>query len=172
MGIKQFNGEWVAREDRVRFRFNTTEGEDYSFWLTRRIVQGLIAGTQHTAVKTLEKVHTPVVAQAVQAFQQQAVAQQAANFEASYEAAPQRPLGEDPLLVIGVVINQQDAQTSVEFQLSTGQSVHVQMPLHVVQIMVTLLNKLQETAQWGVGLVDAESGFGGPSVLNESTVMH
>jgi hypothetical protein len=151
MSIKQFNGEWVAREDRVRFRFNTSEGEDYSFWLTRRIVQGLIAGTQHTAVKTLEKAHAPVVAQAVQAFQQQAVAQQA-NFQKDYEAAPQKPLGEEPLLVIGLVISQQDEQTSVEFQLSTGQSAHIQMSLHVVQIMVTLLNKLQETAQWGVGL--------------------
>lgn len=154
MGIKQFNGEWVAREDRVRFRFNTSEDEDYSFWLTRRIVQGLIAGVQHTAVKTLEKTHAPVVAQAVQAFQQQAVAQQA-NFQQNYEAAAQKPLGEEPLLVIGLVIQQKDEQTSVEFQLSNGQSVHIQMQQHVVQVMVTLLNKLQETAQWGVGLNEA-----------------
>ena len=154
MGIKQFNGEWVAREDRVRFRFNTSEDEDYSFWLTRRIVQGLIAGAQHTAVKTLEKTHAPVVAQAVQAFQQQAVAQQA-NFQQNYEAAKQQPLGDEPLLVIGLVIQQQDDQTSVEFQLSSGQSVHIQMQQHVVQVMVTLLNKLQETAQWGVGLQEA-----------------
>lgn len=151
MGIKQFNGEWVAREDRVRFRFNTSEDEDYSFWLTRRIVQGLIAGVQHAAVKTLEKTHAPVVAQAVQAFQQQAVAQQA-NFQQNYEAAAQKPLGEEPLLVIGLVITQQDEQTSVEFQLCNRQRVHIQMQQHVVQVMVTLLNKLQETAQWGVGL--------------------
>ncbi|WP_310626438.1 hypothetical protein [Limnohabitans sp.] len=154
MSIKQFNGEWVAREDRVRFRFNTSEGEDYSFWLTRRIVQGLIAGTQHTTVKTLEKTHAPEVAQAVQAFQQQAVAQQA-DFQQDYQAATQHPLGEEPLLVVGLVINQQDEQISVEFQLSTGQSVHIQMEQHVVQVMVTLLNKLQGTAQWGVGLLEA-----------------
>ena len=153
MSIKQFNGEWVAREDRVRFRFNTSEGEDYSCWLTRRILQGLIAGAQHTAVKTLEKTHAPEVAQAVQAFQQQAVAQQA-NFQQNYQGAAQHPLGEEPLLVIGLVIHQQDEQTSVEFQLSIGQSVHIQMAQHVVQVMVTLLNKLQETAQWGVGLPD------------------
>lgn len=151
MGIKQFNGEWVASEDRVRFRFNTTEGEDYSFWLTRRIVQGLIAGTQHTAVKALEKTHAPVVAQAVQAFQQQAVAQQT-NFQEKYEAAAQKPLGDKPLLVIGLSIQQQDQQTTLAFQLSTGQSVRIQISQHVAQVMVTLLNKLQAIAQWGVGL--------------------
>ena len=151
MGIKQFNGEWVAREDRVRFRFNTTEDEEYSFWLTRRIVQGLIAGTQRTAVKALEKKHPPQVAQVMQAFQQQAVAQQA-NFQQNYQAAPQKPLGDEPVLVVGLVINQHDEQTAVDFQLITGQNIRIQMAQHVVQVMVTLLNKLQDSAQWGVGL--------------------
>ena len=150
MGIKQFNGEWVALEDRVHFRFNTTEGEEYRFWLTRRIVQALIAGTQHTAVKTLEKNHSPQVAQAMQAFQQQAVAQQA-NFQDHYQDAAEKPLGEEPLLVAGLVINQNNAKIALEFQLSNGQSLQIQMGQHVVQVMVTLLNKLQETAQWGVG---------------------
>jgi len=154
MSIKQFNGEWVAVEDRVHFRFNTSEGEEYRFWLTRRIVQALIAGTQHTAVKTLEKNHPPQVAQAMQSFQQQAMAQQA-NFQDNYEGAADKPLGEEPLLVIGLAINQNDEQMQIEFQLSTGQSLHIQMTSHVVQVMVTLLNKLQETAQWGVGWHEA-----------------
>ena len=150
MSIKQFNGEWVAAEDRVHFRFNTSEGEEYRFWLTRRIVQALIAGTQHTAVKTLEKTHPPQVAQAMQSFQQQAMAQQA-NFEGGYEGAAEKPLGETPLLVVGLAIHQNGERIEIEFQLSTGQNLHIQMTSHVVQVMVTLLNKLQETAKWGVG---------------------
>ncbi len=167
MGIKQFNGEWVALEDRVHFRFNTTEGAEYRFWLTRRIVQALIAGTQHTAVKTLEKNHSPQVAQAMQAFQQQAVAQQA-NFQDHYQDAAEKPLGEEPLLVVGLVINQNNEQIAVEFQLSNGQSLQIQMGQHVVQVMVTLLNKLQETAQWGVGL---HEGVEAP-VLTSDTTQH
>ena len=87
----------------------------------------------------------------MQAFQQQAVVQQA-NFQENYQAAPQKPLGEEPVLVVGLVINQHEAQTVVEFQLSMGQNIRIQMAQHVVQVMVTLLNKLQESAQWGVGL--------------------
>jgi hypothetical protein len=151
MSIQQFNGEWIAQEDRVLFRFNTSTGEEFSFWLTRMMLRGLIQGAQHVAVKVLEKTHAPQVAQAVQSFQQQAMAQQA-NFNDAYKPASQKPLGEAPLLVIGLVINpQDDGQTAIELQLITKNSVNLKLPPHVLQIMMTLLNKLQEKAGWGVG---------------------
>lgn len=150
MSIKQFNGEWVAREDRVLFRFNTSQDQEFSFWLTRFVVKSLIQGTQQLAVQTLEKQHPPQVAQAMQEFQQQAVAQRA-NFQETYQAPSQRPLGDEPLLVTGLVMNQNGGQTSIEFQLITQNSVNVQMNQSVLQVMITLLNKLQEVAQWGVG---------------------
>jgi hypothetical protein len=99
----------------------------------------------------LEKLHPPQVAQAVQAFQQQAVAQQV-KFRDSYESATQKPLGEQPLLVKGLVMNLGDEQTMIELQLVNGQSVNLSLPPQVLQVMVTLLNKLQDTAGWGVGL--------------------
>jgi hypothetical protein len=151
MGIKQFNGEWVSQEDRVLFRFNTHENEEFSVWLTRRMVQAVLQGSQQLAVKSLEKLHPPQVAQAVQAFQQQAVAQQV-KFRDSYESATQKPLGEQPLLVKGLVMNLGDEQTMIELQLVNGQSVNLSLPPQVLQVMVTLLNKLQDTAGWGVGL--------------------
>jgi hypothetical protein len=65
-------------------------------------------------------------------------------------------LGEAPLLVIGLVINQlDDGQTAIELQLITKNSVNLKLPPHVLQIMMTLLNKLQEKAGWGVGFDDA-----------------
>ena len=151
MSIKQFNGEWVAREDRVLFRFNTFEDQEFSFWLTRYVVKSLIQGAQQLAVKTLEKEHPPQVAQAMQEFHQQAVAQRA-NFQETYQAPSQKPLGNEPLLVTGLVMNQNGDQTVIEFQLITQKSVNVQMNQSVLQVMITLLNKLQEVAQWGVGL--------------------
>lgn len=151
MGIKQFNGEWVSQEDRVLFRFNTHANEEFCVWLTRRMVQAVLQGAQQLALKSLEKTHSPEVAQVVQAFQQQAVAQQM-KFRDSYEPAAQKPLGEQPLLVKGLVMNQGDEQTTIEFQLVNGQSVNLSLPPQVLQVMVTLLNKLQDTAGWGVGL--------------------
>ncbi len=153
MSIKQFNGEWIAKEDRVLFRFNTVDNQDFSFWLTRFVMKGLIQGADHMATKTLEKEHTPHVAQVMQAFQQESVAQRV-NFQETYQEAPQKPLGDTPTLVTGLVMNQTGEQTTVEFQLETGKTVKVQMTQAVMQVMVTLLNKLQETAQWGVGSAD------------------
>ena len=67
-------------------------------------------------------------------------------------------MGEAPLLVIGLVIHQQDdGQTAIELQLITKNSVNLKLPPHVLQIMMTLLNKLQEKAAWGVGFDDASS---------------
>ena len=42
MSIKQFNGEWVCKEDRVLFRFNTSDDLEFSFWLTRFVLRGLL----------------------------------------------------------------------------------------------------------------------------------
>ncbi len=154
MSIKQFNGEWVAREDRVLFRFNTSQDQEFSFWLTRFVVKSLIQGSQQLAVQTLEKKHPPQVAQAMQEFQQQAVAQRA-NFQETYQAPSQKPLGNEPLLVTGLVINQNGDQTSIEFQLITQKSVNVQMNQSVLQFTSTLLNKLQEVAHCGMGCESA-----------------
>jgi len=171
MSIKQFNGEWICREDRVLFRFNTTDDQEFSFWLTRFVVKNLIQGAQQLAVKTLEKEHPPQVAQALQAFQQQAVAQQA-NFQETYQAPTQKPLGDQPVLVTGLVINQNGEQTSVQFQLITQKNVTVQMTPSVMQVMLTLLNKLQETAQWGVGFEASSAPEAPLDTPASSSLMH
>jgi hypothetical protein len=158
MGIKQFNGEWVSQEDRVMFRFNTHENQEFSFWLTRRMVQALLQGTQQLSVHNLEKTHAPHVAQAVQAFQQQAVAQQV-KFRDGYESAAEKPLGEQPLLVVGLGMNQDGEQTHIEFELVTGQRVNLNLPQTVLQLLVILLNKLQDNASWGVGLAAADASI-------------
>lgn len=171
MGIKQFNGEWVCKEDRVLFRFNTTDDQEFSFWLTRFVVQKLIQGAQQLAVKTLEKEHPPQVAQALQAFQQQAVAQQA-NFQETYQSPAQKPLGDLPVLVTGLLISQNGDQTSVQFQLVTQKKVTVQMTPSVMQVMLTLLNKLQETAQWGVGFESSTVHDASQTTPVASNLMH
>jgi hypothetical protein len=171
MSIKQFNGEWVCREDRVLFRFNTTDDREFSFWLTRFVLKNLIQGAQQLAVKTLEKEHSPQVAQALQSFQQQAVAQQA-NFQETYQAPTQKPLGDQPVLVTGLVINQNGEQTSVQFQLITQKNITVQMSPSVMQVMLTLLNKLQETAQWDVGFEASDAQESSLPKPASSSLMH
>ena len=149
MGIKQFTGEWVAQEDRVLFRFNTHDNEEFSIWLTRHILHSLLHGTQQLSAKRLQNQHTtPEVAQAVQAFQQEVMAQNM-DFGQAFQSGDKKPLGEQPHLVKGLVIQQNEEQTSIEFQMVNGLSLNLGLPNQVLQQMLILLTKLQDTANWG-----------------------
>lgn len=155
MSIKQFNGEWVGKEDRVLFRFNTTGGQEFCFWLTRFVVKGLIQGSQNMVVKALEQAHPAPVAQVMQTFQQEAVAQKL-NFKETYQAATDHPLGAAPLLVTSLSMNQEADSVTMRLDVATGQNVTVRMPVSTLQVMLALLDKLQATAHWGVGFSDLE----------------
>ena len=155
MSIKQFNGEWVCQQDRVLFRFNTSEDQEFSFWLTRYVLKGLLQGAQQLSVQALAQVHPPQVAQVVQSFQQESVTQQL-NFQETFQAAKEKPMGDQPLLVTGLLLNQQGDLVTLKFDVESNQSVQVQMNPSVLQVMLALLDKLQGLAQWGVGL-DAQT---------------
>jgi hypothetical protein len=77
VSIKQFNGEWVCQQERVLFRFNTSEDQEFSFWLSRYVLKGLLLGGQQLSVQALAQVHPP---QVMQSFQQESVTQQL-NFQ-------------------------------------------------------------------------------------------
>jgi hypothetical protein len=150
MAIKQFNGEWVCNEDRILFRFNTSEGQEFRFWLTRYIVKNFIAGCQSLAVQVLEKSHPPQVAQAMQEFKQQSLTQQL-NFKQTYEPQAELPLGEAPALVQGLNITQQGTQVSIDFQTAGGPTVNLRITEVMLRMMVSLLDRLQAAAQWDIG---------------------
>lgn len=171
MSIKQFNGEWVCKEDRVLFRFNTSDDQEFSFWLTRFVLRGLIQGADELVVKALEREHAPQVAQVMNSFQQAAVTQQL-NFGETFRPAQEQPLGPTPLLVTGLVLNHDGDAVSLRLDVDTGQSVTVQMNSAVLQVMLALLDKLQATAQWHVGLASADEAAPVLPTSTPSTLMH
>jgi hypothetical protein len=155
MSIKQFNGEWVCQQDRVLFRFNTSEDQEFSFWLTRYVLKGLLQGAQQLSVQVLAQEHPPEVAQVMQSFQQASVTQQL-NFQENFQAAKEKPMGDVPLLVTGLMLNQTGDEVMLKFDLESGKSVQLQMKPPVLQVMLALLDKLQGIAQWDVGLAAAD----------------
>ena len=171
MSIKQFNGEWVCKEDRVLFRFNTTEDQEFSFWLTRFVLKGLMQGAQQLTVKSLEREHPKQVAQVMNTFQQEAVKQKL-NFQEKFEAAKQQPIGAAPLLVTGLVLNHEGEQVSLRLDTMSGQSVTVKMASHVLQVMLALLDKLQATAQWEVGFVNQDETTSAAGFATTSASIH
>ena len=171
MSIKQFNGEWVCQQDRVLFRFNTSEDQEFSFWLTRYVLKGLLQGAQQLSVQALAHVHPPQVAQVMQSFQQASVTQQL-NFQETFQAAKEKPMGDAPLLVTGLMLNQTGDDVTLKFDLESGKSVQVQMNPAVLQVMLALLDKLQATAQWQVGLVGSDDATPAVATSTPSTLMH
>ena len=171
MSIKQFNGEWVCQQDRVLFRFNTSEDQEFSFWLTRYVLQGLLQGAQQLTVQALEQVHPPQVAQVMQSFQQESVTQQL-NFQETFQAAKEKPMGEAPLLVTGLMLNQTGDEVTLKFDLESGKSVAVKMNPSVLNVMLALLDKLQGVANWGVGLSAADNVSPSPSSPSGPPVIH
>jgi hypothetical protein len=171
MSIKQFNGEWVCQQDRVLFRFNTSEDQEFNFWLTRYVLKGLLEGAQQLTVQALEEVHTPQVAQVLQTFQQESLTQQL-NFQETFQTAQEKPMGEAPLLVTGLVIHQQGEVVTLKFDLESGQSLQVQMNPSVLHVMVALLNKLQGIAQWGVGFDTGEAADPSHPIVSTPPLMH
>jgi len=163
MSIKQFNGEWVCQQDRVLFRFNTSEDQEFSFWLTRYVLKGLLQGAQQLSVQAL--------AQVMQSFQQESVTQQL-NFQETFQAAKEKPMGDAPLLVTGLMLNQTGEVVTLKFDLESGKSVQVQMNPSVLQVMLALLDKLQGIAQWGVGLESDVSAEGSSPAVTPPPLMH
>ena len=147
MSIKQFNGEWVMREDRILFRFSTSDGKEFRFWLTRHVVRNLIQGCQQLEVQMLSQSHPQDVAQAMQEFKQQSTSQQM-NFSQAYESQPERPLGEEPALVIGLRIDQTGNQVSLDLETAAGHNVNLRITDEVLRMMVGLLDKIQLSAGW------------------------
>ncbi len=171
MSIKQFNGEWVCQQDRVLFRFNTSEDQEFSFWLTRYVLKGLLEGAQQLTVHALAQVHPPQVAQVMQSFQQESVSQQL-NFQETFQAAKEKPMGEAPLLVTGLMLNQTGDQVTLKFELESGKSVEVKMNASVLNVMLALLDKLQGIAQWGVGLAAADEASPSAVITSGPPVIH
>jgi hypothetical protein len=151
MSIKQFNGSYVSNEDRLLFRFNTSDDSEYRFWLTRRITLFFLAATDHLVEKQLEKSHSKQTAKAITEFQNE-TAREKVDFTSAYQAVTKFPLGADPVLLSDVrctllMVNQQ-AVMSLDLVLHSGGQINLKLVLPTLQAMRVLLERLVKQAHW------------------------
>ena len=157
MTIKQFNATYLANDDRLLFRFSTSEDTEFRFWFTRRVTLFILAATSHLLVKNLEQSHTPEAAKAIAQFGEEAVKKEREQREAvkpeTYQPASAYPLGADPVLVMDVkcAFEKQDAEDmlSLDLVLPGGANINLKMAGPTLQAMCLLLNQLREHAAWG-----------------------
>jgi hypothetical protein len=157
MSIKQFNATYLALDDRLLFRFNTTEDTEFRFWFTRRVTLFILAATQHLIVRNLEQTHSPEAAKAIAEFSKEVMqidpSTQGVSQVDTYQPAANYPLGVDPLLVMDAkcTLDKQDLEDalSLDLVLPGGANINVKMAGSTLQAMCTLLNQLREHAAWG-----------------------
>ena len=157
MSIQQFNATYLAPDDRLLFRFNTTEDTEFRFWFTRRITLFILAATQHLTVNNLEKMHTPDVAKAIADFGKEVMQSnpesQGVSKSEAYQSASNYPLGADPLLVMDAKCTPEkqglEDGVSLDLVLPGGANLNVKMAGSTLQALCALLNQLREHAKWG-----------------------
>jgi hypothetical protein len=157
MSIKQFNATYLAPDDRLLFRFNTTEDTEFRFWFTRRVTLFILAATQHLTVKSLEQTHAPEVAKAIVEFDKEVMQSNPESKGVSkaeaYQPASSYPLGADPLLVMDAKCTPEkqglEDGISLDLVLPGGANINVKMAGPTLQALYALLNQLREHAKWG-----------------------
>lgn len=175
MSIKQFNATYLAPDDRLLFRFNTTEDTEFRFWFTRRITLFILAATQHLTVKSLEQAHAPEIAKAIADFDKEVMKSNPESKGVSkaeaYQPASNYPLGADPLLVMDAKCTPEkqgsEDGVSLDLVLPGGANINVKMAGPTLQALCALLNQLREHAVWGAVPSVAEAATRGADNIKE-----
>lgn len=170
MSIKQFNSSYIPNEDRLIFRFNTAEDQEYRFWFTRRVTLFILAATDHLVEKKLQQQHEKSTAKAIAQFQQE-VHKEQFDIETEYQVANNYPIGADPVLVMEVncaLIQVDNVDVfSLDLVLPGNGNLNLKLPVPTVQKMRFLLERLAAQANWGrlqLNLTDVQEA----SPLDES----
>ena len=177
MSIKQFNGTYLMQEDRILFRFNTSDQAEYRLWLTRRTTLFILAAVSHLLAKKLEQSYSPDAAKALNEFEKQAILDAAKSEQSastSYEGGLNFPLGFDPILVLDVTCaltkngeklaqlsdlkeGEIDQDLSIDFALPGGANLNLKLPPNTLQTMCVLLDQLRLQAGWGEALLQIKN---------------
>jgi hypothetical protein len=151
--ITQLNVTYVAEEDRVLFRFNTHDGQEFRLWLTRATVRQLLAVGAQASVLAHAAQHALPQAQAIAQFKQQSVEQQARYSE--YKPAAQTPLGQAPLLALKVEMSVGKSGYAIDWTLAGGHQMQLTLDDDLFAKFRMLLATIQDRAHWGLGPASA-----------------
>jgi hypothetical protein len=150
MSVKQFNASYYPNDDRIIFRFNTSDHSEFKFWLTRRITHFILVSAAQFIEKEYEK-NTPSVEKVMSELHQPE--KQAANFAKEYQPGKQYPMGGDAILVLDArcaVVNAEGQDIfSLDFLLPGGSSINLKLAAPILKALVMLLEELNAQARWG-----------------------
>jgi hypothetical protein len=152
--LHQITVTFDSVEDRILFRTNTTDGEEYRMWLTRRYVQLLF--------KVLNKQMGKAEKAEIQKLKSQPKEEQAPKTSAQkidHDKPFQEYGAEFPLLQEGILVSKititEHKNSTVTFGLAPqeGQGVNIRMNHQIMDQMYELLIKAVAKAEWNLSAV-------------------
>lgn len=155
--INQFSANYDPNEDRVLFRFNTTDLNEFRLWLSRKVVLQIIEvlpqGTeQGTEIQESLKKQTEV-----NQLKGSARAKQAPEKikKPKFIEGKEFPVGQDPILAIGFKAELAGAAYRCSFHLKIKKTVNINITPDMMLNVHSLLNVMSQKAKW-LNVVDEE----------------
>lgn len=150
MSVKQFNARYLPGDDRILFRFNTTDQNEYIFWMTRRVTHYILMFAAQLIKNEYEKL-APSVENVISEIHQSD--KREASFNKAFEPGVQYPMGGDAILILDVKcqtirIEDQDV-LSLDFILAGGATLNLKLTVPVMKSLILLLEELNVQAKWG-----------------------
>lgn len=158
MQIHQLNVSHNDRHDRLLLRLNTQAGEEFRFWLTRRLSLRLLPAL-HQTLGRLESNRSHMLAtdpasrEILTEIKRDAFLQKA-DFKTPYaELAKQLPLGEEPMLVTDVQLQLQGTGVLIALQDKGAQpgltnTCQLNLQPSLVHGLIHLIEQAMATAEW------------------------
>jgi len=148
-GLKQLQLRYDPLEDRLLLRVSSAEGQEFRFWLTRRYTALLLAVLdKHQAEDPEVAEHDTAEARtAVRAFKQEA-ASAGASFGGDFEAAPERPLGDAPILAFRLDYRISESSLRLTFAPKEGAGITFMLDWNLSLNLGTMLAKALAQADW------------------------
>lgn len=152
--LHQMQLRYVPIQDRLLFRMNTLEREEYELWFTRRYTQLLWRALTNLLEELQEDGETfnPQARAAKVSFQhEQAISE--ADFAKPYEHGLHRPLGAEPVLLARIRIKTREGGGYLLcLHPEEGRGIELAIDLSLLHSLLQLITDAVDNAGWDLAL--------------------
>ncbi len=152
--IRQINITFLAEEDRLLLRLNTTDKDEFRIWLTRRVVRQFALGLSGAERRLLGLENQPAPGtRAIQEFQREARTAGVDFNERFTEGAGNFPFGAEPVLATGFEVRPQGESVIISIAGGNKGSLSFVLGVRDIHGILAMLQKAVAQSDWDLGQV-------------------
>lgn len=171
--VRQMQMQYDPEEDRILFRINSGDRQEFRFWLTRRYAALLlrVLGEHVAADPDVSTQVDPTARAAVTQFKQEQARSQA-DFGKPFDEAPAEfPLGADALLAHKVTGGRRGDDLILGIHPKSGQGINMTLSQSLNLNLTHMLTDAVRRAQWGINVGNVPQADG-PGAEGGAPVIH